>query len=99
LEIFLNNQFFADSGHFSDILFAIPLPPTKFEKVIAIAKKIRRFSILVDSKLALKDLNLQLSTFNLKIGVFITVCAGYDREGLEPSGIDTDSYIYRGIDN
>ena len=72
-------EFFADGG-FEDITYAVPIAPEKLDRAAALAEKIERFNILIDSESALRAIEEQKVVFD----VFLKVDCGYHRAGVDP---------------
>jgi len=72
-------EFFAAAG-FGDITYAVPIAPEKFARAAALAKKIERFNILIDSEAALRA----IESFGHVFDVFLKVDCGYHRAGVDP---------------
>ncbi len=77
-------EFFADAG-FSDITYAVPIGTEKFDRVTALAGKIERLNILIDSQAALQALEDHGRVFD----VFLKVDCGYHRAGVDPDDPDS----------
>jgi D-serine deaminase-like pyridoxal phosphate-dependent protein len=77
-------EFFADAG-FSDITYAVPISPEKFDRVTTLAGKIERLNILIDSQAALQALEDHGRVFD----VFLKVDCGYHRAGVDPDDPDS----------
>src|SRR5437763_11910862 len=72
-------EFFADAG-FSDITYAVPIPPEKVARAAGLAKRIERLNVLVDSERAFRALEASGHLFD----VFLKVDCGYHRAGVDP---------------
>ena len=77
-------EFFADAG-FRDITYAVPIAPEKLSCVEALAKRIERLNILIDSAEALRAIEERGGEFN----VFLKVDCGYHRAGVDPDDPDS----------
>jgi D-serine deaminase-like pyridoxal phosphate-dependent protein len=77
-------EFFADAG-FSDITYAFPIPPEKLARAAALAKRIERLNVLVDSERAFRALEASGHLFD----VFLKVDCGYHRAGVDPDDPDS----------
>jgi D-serine deaminase-like pyridoxal phosphate-dependent protein len=77
-------EFFAAAG-FGDITYAVPIAPEKLDQAAALAKKIDRFNILIDSWSALQAIEARGTTFD----VFLKVDCGYHRAGVDPDSDDS----------
>ena len=72
-------EFFAEAG-FKDITYAFPIAPEKIKQATALAKKIDRLNLLIDSTSALQALEAHGGPFD----VFLKVDCGYHRAGVDP---------------
>lgn len=72
-------EHFAGAG-FRDITYAVPIPPEKLERAAAVAKRIERLNILIDSFEALEA----IESFGFAFDVFLKVDCGYHRAGVDP---------------
>jgi len=72
-------EFFAEAG-FRDITYAFPIAPEKIEQAAALARKIERLNLLIDSTSALQALETNGQQFDL----FLKVDCGYHRAGVDP---------------
>src|SRR5207253_4307482 len=72
-------EFFADAG-FRDITYAVPIAPDKLPRVIALARRVERLNILLDSFEALHALESANAVFD----AFLKVDCGYHRAGVDP---------------
>ncbi len=79
-------EFFANAG-FRDITYAVPIAPEKLERAAALARRIERLNLLIDSEPALRALEKQGSEFD----VFLKVDCGYHRAGVDP--VDPQSMV------
>lgn len=77
---------FADDG-FRDITYAVPIAPTplKLERAAALARRIDRLGLLIDSERALHA----LEQFDYVFDVFLKVDCGYHRAGVDPASPDS----------
>lgn len=77
---------FADAG-FRDITYAVPIAPSpqKLARAAALASRIERLGVLVDSELALRA----LEEFDFTFDVFLKVDCGYHRAGIDPASPDS----------
>jgi D-serine deaminase-like pyridoxal phosphate-dependent protein len=78
-------EFFADAG-FRDITYAVPIAPEKLERAAALASRIDRLNILIDSFEALCAIEAVVLTFD----VFLKVDCGYHRAGVDPGDPDSE---------
>jgi D-serine deaminase-like pyridoxal phosphate-dependent protein len=81
-------EFFADGG-FRDITYAVPIPPEKLERAAALAGKIERLNILIDSDAALQALEDYHRAQGTVFDVFLKVDCGYHRAGVDPQNPDS----------
>ncbi|HVR40594.1 MAG TPA: alanine racemase [Thermoanaerobaculia bacterium] len=75
---------FADAG-FRDITYAVPIVENKLPRAAAIAARIERFSILIDSEEALRAIERSGFVFD----VALKVDCGYHRAGVDPDSPDS----------
>jgi D-serine deaminase-like pyridoxal phosphate-dependent protein len=75
---------FAAAG-FRDITYAMPIAPAKLPRVAALARRIDRLGILIDSDVALRA----VESFGFTFDVFLKVDCGYHRAGVDPASPDT----------
>jgi D-serine deaminase-like pyridoxal phosphate-dependent protein len=75
---------FADNG-FEDITYAVPAAPSKLDRCAALAGRVARLNLLVDSHAAVAALEELASSNGLTFDVFLKVDCGYHRAGVEPS--------------
>jgi len=73
-------EFFADAG-FRDITYAVPIALEKLDRAAALARRIERLNLLIDSEPALRALEKHGGPFD----VFLKVDCGYHRAGVELS--------------
>lgn len=72
-------EFFADAG-FRDITYAVPIAPEKLDRAAALAARIERLNVLIDSEPALRALEKHGRAWD----VFLKIDCGYHRAGVEP---------------
>ena len=77
-------EFFADAG-FRDITYAVPMAPEKLPRAAALARRIERLNILIDSFDALRAVESAGSMFD----AFLKVDCGYHRAGVDPNDPDS----------
>lgn len=79
-------ELFADHG-FRDITYAVPIAPSheKLHRAMALAQRVDRLSLLIDSERALRALEELDCTFD----VFLKVDCGYHRAGVDPESPDS----------
>ena len=77
---------FADAG-FRDITYAVPIAPTreKLARAAAMAQRVERLSVLIDSDAALRA----LEEFDFTFDVFLKVDCGTHRAGVDPQSPDS----------
>lgn len=75
---------FAAAG-FGDITYAVPIAPAKLPRAAALARRIDRLGILIDSDVALRA----VESFAFVFDVFLKVDCGYHRAGVDPASPDT----------
>jgi D-serine deaminase-like pyridoxal phosphate-dependent protein len=78
-------EFFAGRG-WRDITYAVPIAPKKLERAAALAARIDRLNILIDSHEALRAIEETGHTFD----VFLKVDCGYHRAGVDPDDPDSE---------
>ena len=76
-------EFFADHG-FDDITYAVPVGPGKLERAAALAKRIKRLNLLMDSFAALQAMEEFSVRQGTRFNVFLKVDCGYHRAGVDP---------------
>jgi len=76
-------EHFARDG-FRDITYAVPIAPEKLGRVAALAARIERLSILVDSEDALSAIRKFATGNDVTFDVFLKVDCGYHRAGVDP---------------
>jgi D-serine deaminase-like pyridoxal phosphate-dependent protein len=81
-------EFFADAG-FRDITYAVPIAPEKLPRVAALAARIERLNILVDSRDALRAVEVFYDAHDVIFDVFLKVDCGYHRAGVDPDDPDS----------
>lgn len=77
-------EYFADGG-FRDITYAVPLSPAKLDRAAALARRIERLNVLVDSEEAFRAAEAHSHVFD----VFLKVDCGYHRAGVDPESPDS----------
>lgn len=77
-------EFFADRG-FHDITYAVPIAPEKLSRAAALASRIERLNLLIDSHAALQAMERHGGTFD----VFLKIDCGYHRAGVDPDDPDS----------
>jgi D-serine deaminase-like pyridoxal phosphate-dependent protein len=77
-------EFFADAG-FRDITYAMPIAPEKLARAAALAARIERLNLVIDSEDALRAIERFGTTFD----VFLKIDCGYHRAGVNPDDPDS----------
>ena len=77
-------EFYADAG-FRDITYAVPIAPEKLARAAALARRIERLNILIDSFDALRAVESASAVFD----AFLKVDCGYHRAGVDPNDPDS----------
>ncbi|MEA2413561.1 MAG: hypothetical protein QOI58_218 [Thermoanaerobaculia bacterium] len=77
-------EFFGDGG-FGDITYAVPIAPEKLARAAALAARIERLNILIDSELALRAVEEFHAANDVVFDVFLKVDCGYHRAGVDPN--------------
>jgi D-serine deaminase-like pyridoxal phosphate-dependent protein len=81
-------EFFADGG-FRDITYAVPIAPEKLPRAAALAARIERLNILLDSEAALRAVEAFHAAHGAVFDVFLKVDCGYHRAGVDPNNPDS----------
>ena len=83
-------EVFAADG-FRDITYAVPIAPSrdKLDRVRALAARVERLSVLIDSEAALRALEEYAASKGMVFDVFLKVDCGYHRAGVDPSSPDS----------
>jgi D-serine deaminase-like pyridoxal phosphate-dependent protein len=74
---------FAAQG-FTDILYAVPIEPGKFDEAIALARECERFALITDDPLIPDLLNERARRAGVRLDVMLKIDCGYHRCGVEP---------------
>lgn len=77
-------EFFADAG-FRDITYAVPIAPEKLGRAAALAARIDRLNILIDSHSALQAVEAFHAAHGSMFDVFLKIDCGYHRAGVDPN--------------
>jgi D-serine deaminase-like pyridoxal phosphate-dependent protein len=80
--------FFANAG-FLDITYAVPIAPEKLGRAAALAARIDRLNILIDSQSALQAVEAFHAVNGVVFDVFLKVDCGYHRAGVDPNDPDS----------
>ena len=75
---------FAGAG-FRDITYAVPIAPEKLARAAALARRIERLNVLIDSDEALRAIEAHGGIFD----VFLKIDCGYHRAGVDPDDPDS----------
>jgi len=81
-------EFFADGG-FRDITYGVPIAPEKLARAAALASRIERFNILIDSEVALRAVEEFHAAHGVVFDVFLKIDCGYHRAGVDPNDPDS----------
>lgn len=81
-------EFFAGGG-FRDITYAVPIAPAKLERAAALARRVDRLNLVVDSEVALRAVESFHAAHGVVFDVFLKVDCGYHRAGVDPSDPDS----------
>jgi D-serine deaminase-like pyridoxal phosphate-dependent protein len=81
-------EFFAEAG-FRDITYAVPIAPEKLARAAALAIRIERLNILIDSEIALRAVEAFHTANGVVFDVFLKVDCGYHRAGVDPNDPDS----------
>ncbi|MEA2237310.1 MAG: hypothetical protein QOC81_2034 [Thermoanaerobaculia bacterium] len=81
-------EFFAEAG-FVDITYAMPIAPEKLPRAAALARRIERLNILIDSATALHAVEEFHAANGVVFDVFLKVDCGYHRAGVDPGDPDS----------
>jgi D-serine deaminase-like pyridoxal phosphate-dependent protein len=81
-------EFFAEAG-FGDITYAVPIAPEKLARAAALAARIERLNILIDSEVALRAVEEFHAANGGVFDVFLKVDCGYHRAGVDPNDPDS----------
>jgi D-serine deaminase-like pyridoxal phosphate-dependent protein len=81
-------EFFADGG-FGDITYAVPVGPEKLARAAALAARIERLNLLVDSETALRAVEAFHAAHGVVFDIFLKVDCGYHRAGVDPDHPDS----------
>jgi D-serine deaminase-like pyridoxal phosphate-dependent protein len=72
-------EHFAEGG-FRDITYAVPIAPEKLKRAAALAERVEKLNLLIDSFRALQA----LEQFGYPFDVFLKIDCGYHRAGVDP---------------
>ncbi|HEX7832218.1 MAG TPA: alanine racemase, partial [Thermoanaerobaculia bacterium] len=79
---------FARDG-FRDITYAMPIAPAKLERAAALAARIDRLNVLIDSEVAYRAIEEYAASHGVTFDVFLKVDCGYHRAGVDPDSPDS----------
>jgi len=74
---------------FRDITYAVPIAPEKLERAAALARRIERLNVLIDSEAALRAIEEFHRAHDTTFDVFLKVDCGYHRAGVDPADPDS----------
>jgi D-serine deaminase-like pyridoxal phosphate-dependent protein len=86
---------FAKHG-FRDITYAVPVAPEKLARAAALAQRVERLNLLIDSDAALRAMEEFHAAHGSVFNVFLKVDCGYHRAGVDPAQPDS-ARLARGI--
>src|SRR5215210_3614868 len=69
---------------FTDITYAVPIEPGKFDEAIQLARECERLSLITDDAVIPSLLNDAARLAGIKLNLFLKVDCGYHRCGVEP---------------
>jgi D-serine deaminase-like pyridoxal phosphate-dependent protein len=69
---------------FTDITYAVPVEPGKFEEALTLAGECERFSLITDDAETTRLLDAAARRAGLTVNLFLKVDCGYHRVGVEP---------------
>lgn len=75
---------FADAG-FEDITYAVPIAPEKLPRAAALARRIARLNLLIDSESVLREVEAHAKQLGTPFDLFLKIDCGYHRAGVDPS--------------
>lgn len=81
-------EYFAAAG-FRDITYAVPIAPEKLERAAALASRVERLNLLIDSEPALRAIEARFAAYGVMFDVFLKVDCGYHRAGVDPDSPDS----------
>jgi D-serine deaminase-like pyridoxal phosphate-dependent protein len=76
-------RWFATRG-FTDLTYAVPIEPGKFDAAIELARECERLALLTDDADIPPQLDAAARAANVKLDLFLKVDCGYHRCGVEP---------------
>ncbi len=81
-------ELFAKHG-FRDITYAVPIAPDKLPRAAALAQRLERLNVLIDSEAALRAIEEFHRAHDTTFDVFLKVDCGYHRAGVDPADPDS----------
>ncbi len=81
-------EFLAAAG-FDDITYAVPLAPEKLQRAHALSRNVGRLNLLIDSEVALREIERFSSATGATFDIFLKVDCGYHRAGIDPDRIES----------
>src|SRR5260221_1637359 len=78
----------ADDG-FRDITYAFPLAPDKLARVAALARRLERLNVVLDSETTLRALEAFHASTGIIFDAWLKVDCGYHRAGVDPGSPDS----------
>lgn len=85
-------EHFAANG-FDDITLAVPLPPTRVERALALARRIPRLGLLIDDPAMLSTLEQTAKEHRARFSVWVEIDSGSHRTGLDPAASETLLFV------
>lgn len=84
----LEGEYFAAAG-FDDITLAVPLPPSRIERAIALARRVRRLGLLIDDPAMLGALEEAGRAHRMRFHVWVEIDSGAHRTGIRADAPET----------
>src|SRR5258707_7417545 len=81
-------EMLADGG-FRDVTYAVPIAPDKLGRAAALARRLERLNILLDSEETLRAVESFHAATGIVFDAFLKVDCGYHRAGVDPSDPDS----------
>jgi D-serine deaminase-like pyridoxal phosphate-dependent protein len=81
-------ELLADGG-FRDVTYAMPIAPEKLARAAALARRLERLNILLDSEETLRAVEAFHASTGVIFDVFLKVDCGYHRAGVDPANPDS----------
>lgn len=76
-------RFFAEGGA-RDVTYAVPLPPSKVDEALDLARDVEQLHLLVDDAASASALERGARSRGVRASVFLKVDCGYHRAGVDP---------------